>query len=104
MPSIKVSSYEHSCTRCLKSWRSDLERPRNCPKCKSPYWDKQRSGNKYDCVRDIEPGSSVIVPWNNGIAYQGHPVSKIIRKLNIAGAGLTVEWKADGAHISRPNK
>lgn len=31
------------CNRCdHKWWRRTPERPNWCPKCHSPYWDKQR--------------------------------------------------------------
>ncbi|KKK90963.1 hypothetical protein LCGC14_2717700, partial [marine sediment metagenome] len=32
-----------TCNRCGYEWipRSD-KRPKNCPKCASPYWDKER--------------------------------------------------------------
>ena len=30
------------CLRCGHEWPSKQERPRVCPKCKSPYWDKER--------------------------------------------------------------
>jgi DNA-directed RNA polymerase subunit RPC12/RpoP len=41
------------CKRCNHEWPSKQERPRVCPKCKSPYWDKERKNapnkafNKY---------------------------------------------------------
>jgi predicted Zn-ribbon and HTH transcriptional regulator len=32
-----------SCTRCGETWlRRTLERPKKCPRCTSPYWDKPR--------------------------------------------------------------
>lgn len=39
------SLVSHECTRCGHVWypRSP-DRPRICPKCKSPYWDKARRG------------------------------------------------------------
>jgi rubrerythrin len=33
------------CHRCGHQWRQDTsEKPKVCPKCKSPYWDKPRRG------------------------------------------------------------
>ena len=33
----------NTCTRCGHKWYPRTpERPRVCPKCKSPYWDKPR--------------------------------------------------------------
>lgn len=30
------------CMRCLHTWIPRKEDVRICPKCKSPYWDKER--------------------------------------------------------------
>jgi len=41
--------YRYSCIRCHHEWPSKQERPRVCPKCKSPWWDTPRGvfkGNK----------------------------------------------------------
>jgi putative FmdB family regulatory protein len=40
----KVQLWGYRCTRCGHEWlpRSDAA-PKNCPHCKSPYWDKPRS-------------------------------------------------------------
>ncbi len=37
-----IEVYRHTCGRCAHVWRSDLNKPVVCPKCKSPYWDKPR--------------------------------------------------------------
>jgi len=35
-----------TCLRCNKSWwPRKPENPRVCPKCHSPYWDKERRDN-----------------------------------------------------------
>ena len=31
--------YRYKCLRCKHVWASQQERPRVCPKCKTPYWD-----------------------------------------------------------------
>ena len=38
----------HKCYRCSHTWRptSLTEKPKVCPKCKSPYWDKPRQQGK----------------------------------------------------------
>ncbi len=35
--------YKQACNRCGHEWypRSEKE-PKNCPHCKSPYWNKER--------------------------------------------------------------
>jgi len=34
---------KNKCKRCGHKWaQRKLEKPRICPKCKSPYWDKER--------------------------------------------------------------
>jgi len=30
------------CKRCGHNWASKQEKPTICPKCKSPYWDKEK--------------------------------------------------------------
>jgi predicted Zn-ribbon and HTH transcriptional regulator len=34
-----------SCLRCAHEWASKLKigEPKNCPKCKSPYWNRPRT-------------------------------------------------------------
>ena len=32
----------YKCLRCGHEWPSKQPHPRVCPKCKSPYWDKER--------------------------------------------------------------
>lgn len=41
MPEVILRGYE--CTRCKHQWvPRDNEKPKVCPKCKSPYWDTPR--------------------------------------------------------------
>jgi hypothetical protein len=52
------------CERCEHSWvpRMDSRKPRVCPKCKSPYWNRPRNGSNGSAVRDkghgLFPGKS----------------------------------------------
>lgn len=48
---LRLSKYEHNgnfhrlaiiCKRCGHRWLPKAFRQRVCPKCKSPYWDKER--------------------------------------------------------------
>ena len=42
-PNIQeIIRYIHICNRCSHQWVSKQAHPRVCPKCKSPYWDKER--------------------------------------------------------------
>jgi predicted Zn-ribbon and HTH transcriptional regulator len=34
--------YVHKCLRCGWDWASRNSHPVRCPKCKTPYWDKER--------------------------------------------------------------
>ncbi|MFC1861503.1 hypothetical protein ACFLYL_04460 [Chloroflexota bacterium] len=34
--------YRYSCIRCDLNWASKQDRPRVCPKCKTPYWDVEK--------------------------------------------------------------
>lgn len=42
MAKMKLDGYR--CERCEHEWvsRNKNERPRVCPKCKNPYWDRPR--------------------------------------------------------------
>lgn len=31
------------CLRCRHKWIQRVEKPVVCPKCKSPYWDKEKT-------------------------------------------------------------
>ena len=44
MPRVKVEVDGYRCTRCGHEWlpRKD-EKPRVCPRCKSPFWDRERT-------------------------------------------------------------
>ncbi len=33
---------KHVCKRCNYEWKSELKRPKTCPRCKSYYWDKEK--------------------------------------------------------------
>jgi len=34
---------QHTCLRCSKAWWPRyLRKPKRCPRCKSPYWDRPR--------------------------------------------------------------
>ena len=38
--------YVHKCLRCGHEWASKNSHPVRCPKCKTPYWDKERGQPK----------------------------------------------------------
>jgi len=43
MPNIMIKGYK--CNRCKKEWVSNKNKnkePIVCPRCKSPYWNKDR--------------------------------------------------------------
>ena len=45
-PACNVWNSQHRCSRCGHEWRSNLafygRTSRVCPKCKSPYWNRER--------------------------------------------------------------
>lgn len=41
-----INIYRFSCLRCQHQWSSKQDRPRVCPKCKSPYWDTLKDEGK----------------------------------------------------------
>lgn len=45
MPRVPITVMGYRCLRCEHEWipRGDADQePKVCPKCKSPYWDKER--------------------------------------------------------------
>ena len=38
--------FRYSCLRCGHEWSSKQDRPRVCPKCKTPYWDVSKNYGK----------------------------------------------------------
>jgi len=38
----KVKIYEITCKRCNESWPPRKVDIKRCPRCKSPYWNKER--------------------------------------------------------------
>jgi predicted Zn-ribbon and HTH transcriptional regulator len=42
-----LAALERACKRCGHTWlKRKAEDPKNCPKCKSPYWDRERTRPK----------------------------------------------------------
>lgn len=43
MPKVRITMDGWRCSRCGHEWVPRNEAPpRVCPKCKSPYWDRER--------------------------------------------------------------
>ena len=44
MSRVKIILEGYKCERCGHEWipRNIKDKPRVCPKCKSPYWDRSR--------------------------------------------------------------
>lgn len=43
MPQQKVEVIQYQCIRCGHKWLGrSREKPIVCPKCHSPYWDRER--------------------------------------------------------------
>ena len=46
---VSIAMMGHRCLRCGHEWvpfKSSVEQPRVCPRCKSPYWNKARKEKK----------------------------------------------------------
>ncbi len=47
MPTIEKIVKFWKCTRCKHEWYPrGGEKPKTCPKCRSPYWDVERKKKK----------------------------------------------------------
>jgi len=51
MAEITLKGYR--CERCGHEWapRNQVDKPRVCPKCKNPYWDRPRRDSTVSAVR-----------------------------------------------------
>jgi len=43
------------CKRCHHKWTPRVPNPRECPRCKSPYWDKERKKRGKEIVPPLPP-------------------------------------------------
>jgi len=47
MPQIERIVKFWKCTRCHYEWHPRMDdKPKTCPKCRSPYWDSPRKNKK----------------------------------------------------------
>lgn len=100
-----ITIYEHNCMRCSSAWDSKLLSPTYCPHCKSPYWKNARAADKFEALRTLAPGQTLIVPWPADFATDGsqyHPVARATRYLSQRGEGrFYVAYDARGAIVTR---
>ena len=45
--------YDHVCLRCEKGWSSELEKPKRCRHCSSPYWWKMTFSDKDRLIESL---------------------------------------------------
>lgn len=52
MHKIKLDGWK--CLRCKHQWvpNSPDRKPKVCPKCKSPYWDRERKSSNNNLLKD----------------------------------------------------
>ncbi|MEM3260703.1 MAG: hypothetical protein QXZ38_04085 [Candidatus Micrarchaeaceae archaeon] len=46
MEKVKIEKIGYKCLRCGYEWIPKKENPKNCPRCHSPYWFKERRRHK----------------------------------------------------------
>ena len=63
MARVPITVMGYRCERCGHEWipreREELQEPKVCPKCKSPYWNKPRKAGTpmtYEAFRDAVKG------------------------------------------------
>jgi DNA-directed RNA polymerase subunit RPC12/RpoP len=59
------------CNRCGHEWIPNVEHPKQCPECNSPYWDKPRV--RWDVKRQLKLGEDQNL--RIGVNIQGKYVS-----------------------------
>lgn len=46
-------SKKKKCLRCDSSWVSRVKKPVQCPRCKSPFWNKKRKREDVELIQEI---------------------------------------------------
>lgn len=111
--SEEIISWKHTCGRCYHWWISMLDRPKKCPSCKSPYWDKPyvraMKGPKIASEWDVlnTPNAEVFFPYTrdkNGLMDRD-ATGRRARSLTqwLRRKGYKVQWLVvpGGWHIKR---
>lgn len=57
-----TDQFTHKCKRCGYEWLGKLENPKTCPKCNSPYWNKERT--KYKRTIIVDPDDPYLITEN----------------------------------------
>lgn len=56
MPQIQLAGYR--CARCGHEWVArSARKPTMCPRCKSPYWDRERERESKPAPKKVEAAS-----------------------------------------------
>lgn len=67
-------SFEHKCKRCDYEWLGKLENPKACPKCNSPYWNKERARMPFHRVQydetALDTSRAIQIPTTARVAWQ----------------------------------
>ena len=118
MANLPTGVAHHICIRCGHGWLSKLGRlPVGCPRCHSPYWNRQRAvrvpkeakknkKTKYP-IYDLEVGQIIFIPWY--FDSKGYPdgmrnygiTRAIYRHQKISGQRLAASYKPSGITIQR---
>lgn len=90
--------YNKTCKRCLYEWVSMVENPKQCSRCKSAFWFKDRIRINYKSLLPTVAGESVLIPWPAEGSYNGHPT--VMR--HVKARGFKAEFKASGVLVTWP--
>jgi len=105
VPRVRIEMEGLRCTRCGHEWIPRREwHPFVCPKCKSPFWDRERMVRGFRAEAVIEwrqgelPNDKRVAQFETGLGSWRHP------RLRWAGKRLRVEvdvqaWNEPNAEI-----
>jgi len=77
---------EYTCKRCNYQWHPRKEKPFTCPKCRSPYWNKEKKIEEIkndETKKDtINYGCSRVIPQTNPITEgdEDRPIEPLMKK------------------------
>lgn len=77
-PTCGRNGIKQTCERCKYEWYSQIFSPKQCPRCKSTYWNKDRKPT-YEFARLIPIGKTVFLAHKevtNDLDNNWHPVRR----------------------------
>src|SRR5256885_1181087 len=99
-----IQLWGYRCLRCGHEWvpKNKEQKPRVCPKCKNPYWDRPRKGaGAADTAAFGRSPLSYDTACVAVITSNGYPGAAAVERHRALGAPLAIEVLANRLHLWR---